>query len=49
VIGGNIEARVLHSLDLAGVPYEVVRIDPAFADTAAFCEKFPSPAGRGRG
>jgi prolyl-tRNA editing enzyme YbaK/EbsC (Cys-tRNA(Pro) deacylase) len=41
---GDIEARVLRSLDLTGVPYEVVRIDPAFADTAAFCEKYGYPA-----
>jgi prolyl-tRNA editing enzyme YbaK/EbsC (Cys-tRNA(Pro) deacylase) len=36
----EIEARVAAVLDGLGVPYEVVRIDPAFADTAAFCEKY---------
>jgi len=41
--GGDIEARVLRSLQLTGVPYEAVRIDPAFADTAAFCEKYGFP------
>ena len=40
----EIEARVAAVLDGLGVPYEVVRIDPAFADTAAFCEKYGFPA-----
>src|SRR2546425_3602639 len=26
-----------------GVPYELIEIDPAFADTAAFCEKYGYP------
>src|SRR5262249_20073190 len=34
----EIESKVAAVLDGLGVPYEVVRIDPAFADTAAFCE-----------
>src|SRR2546428_953095 len=29
-----------------GVPYELIPIDPAFADTAAFCEKYGYPADR---
>jgi len=40
----EIEARVAAVLDALGVPYEVVRIDPAYADTAAFCEKYGFPA-----
>ena len=40
----EIEARVAAVLDGLGVPYEVVRIDPAFADTAAFCEQYGFPA-----
>jgi len=40
----EIESRVAAVLDGLGVPYEVVRIDPAFADTAAFCEKYGFPA-----
>ena len=32
--------QVRRALDGLGVPYEVVEIDPAFADTAAFCEKY---------
>ena len=27
-----------------GIPYELIEIDPAFADTAAFCEKYGYPA-----
>jgi prolyl-tRNA editing enzyme YbaK/EbsC (Cys-tRNA(Pro) deacylase) len=34
------DAQVRRALDGLGVPYEVVEIDPAFADTAAFCEKY---------
>jgi prolyl-tRNA editing enzyme YbaK/EbsC (Cys-tRNA(Pro) deacylase) len=39
----DVEGRVLAILDRLGVPYELIRIDPAFADTAAFCEKYGSP------
>jgi prolyl-tRNA editing enzyme YbaK/EbsC (Cys-tRNA(Pro) deacylase) len=28
------------------VPYELIEIDPAYADTAAFCEKYGYPADR---
>ena len=34
------DAQVRGALDGLGVPYEIVEIDPAFADTAAFCEKY---------
>lgn len=37
------EARVISFLDSTGIPYEVVEIDPDFADTAAFCEKYGFP------
>jgi prolyl-tRNA editing enzyme YbaK/EbsC (Cys-tRNA(Pro) deacylase) len=37
------EASVIAFLDSTGVPYEVVEIDPEFADTAAFCEKYGFP------
>jgi prolyl-tRNA editing enzyme YbaK/EbsC (Cys-tRNA(Pro) deacylase) len=40
--GEEIERRVVAALEGFGVPYEVLRIDPAFADTAAFCEKYGS-------
>lgn len=36
----DIEQRVLEALDAVGATYEVVRIDPAFAVTAAFCEHY---------
>jgi prolyl-tRNA editing enzyme YbaK/EbsC (Cys-tRNA(Pro) deacylase) len=36
----DIEAAVRESLDALGVPYELLDCDPAFADTAAFCERY---------
>jgi prolyl-tRNA editing enzyme YbaK/EbsC (Cys-tRNA(Pro) deacylase) len=39
----EIGARVLETLDHLDVPYERVPIDPAFADTAAFCGKYGYP------
>src|SRR5262249_54172374 len=38
-----IEERVVQILDTLGVPYELMQIDPAFADTAACCEKYGLP------
>src|SRR5581483_7697122 len=35
--------RVRGVLDALGVPYEIMTIDPAFADTAQFCEKYGIP------
>jgi prolyl-tRNA editing enzyme YbaK/EbsC (Cys-tRNA(Pro) deacylase) len=35
-----IEARVAQALEGLGAPWELMRIDPDFADTAAFCEKY---------
>ncbi len=40
---GNPETNVISFLDSTGVPYEIVEIDPDFADTAAFCEKYDFP------
>ena len=37
------EQKVLVHLNHAGVPYEIVPIDPAFADTANFCAKYGFP------
>ncbi len=34
------EAGVLAHLDALGVDYDVVRIDPAYANTAAFCDRY---------
>ena len=39
----EIEARVIASLEHYGEPYEVIEIDPAYADTALFCEKYGYP------
>ena len=38
------EQRVIAALDQLGVTYEVIPIDPAYADTAAFCERYGFPA-----
>ena len=38
-----LDPRVAAYLDQAGVPYEIVPIDPEYADTAAFCEKYGYP------
>jgi prolyl-tRNA editing enzyme YbaK/EbsC (Cys-tRNA(Pro) deacylase) len=40
--GEEIERRVIAVLDALGVPYELHRIDPAFADTAAYCQEYGS-------
>ena len=39
----DVTARVRASLDGLGVPYEVMSIDPDFADTAQFCAKYGIP------
>jgi prolyl-tRNA editing enzyme YbaK/EbsC (Cys-tRNA(Pro) deacylase) len=38
-----IDERVVQALDALGVAYEVMEIDPAFADTVACCEKYGLP------
>ena len=38
-----IDERVVQALDALGVAYELMEIDPAFADTAACCEKYGLP------
>jgi prolyl-tRNA editing enzyme YbaK/EbsC (Cys-tRNA(Pro) deacylase) len=42
-VSEDIEQRVARELDALGVPYERVEIDPAFADTAEFCERYDFP------
>ncbi|GIX46773.1 MAG: hypothetical protein KatS3mg131_0984 [Candidatus Tectimicrobiota bacterium] len=37
------EAQVLAALERIGVPYELIPIDPAYADTAAFCAHYGYP------
>ncbi len=39
----DIDGRVRRALDALGLPYEIMAIDPAFADTAAFCERYGVP------
>jgi len=38
------EEGVVAAVETLGVPYEAIDIDPAYADTAAFCEKYGYPA-----
>ena len=38
--GDEIERRVVAVLEASGIPYELHRIDPAFADTAEYCDKY---------
>jgi len=40
------EQLVLDAIDRLGIPYEPFTIDPAFADTAPFCEKYGYPSER---
>jgi len=40
------EQLVLAALEKLGIPFEPFTIDPAYADTAAFCEKYGYPAER---
>ena len=39
----DIEQRVARELDALGVAHERIEIDPAFADTAEFCERYDFP------
>jgi len=38
-----IDQRVAEVLRGLGVPHDVLQIDPSYADTAAFCEKYGVP------
>lgn len=44
--GRAVEERVKAMLDGLGVPYTLEAIDPAFADTAAYCERYGVPLER---
>jgi prolyl-tRNA editing enzyme YbaK/EbsC (Cys-tRNA(Pro) deacylase) len=44
--GAAIERRVVEVLDRLGMPYELQPIDPVFADTAAYCERYGVPLER---
>src|SRR5437667_2357106 len=39
----DVERKVAASLEELGAPFELLRIDPDFADTTAFCEKYGVP------
>ena len=39
----GIDRRVREVLDSLGLPYTILEIDPAFADTAQFCEQYGIP------
>lgn len=39
----DVDRHVTEVLDGLGIPYEVMQIDPDFADTAAFCERYGIP------
>ncbi len=39
----DIERQVLAAVEATGEPYDVIEIDPALADTAAFCEAYGYP------
>jgi len=41
--GAKIEQRVGEVLHGLGLPYERIEIDPAYADTAQFCERYGFP------
>jgi prolyl-tRNA editing enzyme YbaK/EbsC (Cys-tRNA(Pro) deacylase) len=42
----DIDRQVAGVLDRLGLPYEVMAIDPDFADTAPFCERYGVPLDR---
>jgi prolyl-tRNA editing enzyme YbaK/EbsC (Cys-tRNA(Pro) deacylase) len=42
-VSEDVDRRVAEVLDGLGVPYEVMPIDPDFADTAVFCERYGIP------
>ncbi len=44
--GREIEQRVVAVLDRIGIPYEIHAIDPALADTAAYCAHYGVPLER---
>src|SRR5262245_12601135 len=43
----EIEQRVTEVLRALGVPYELIPIDPDYADTAAFCARYAVPIDHG--
>lgn len=37
------ESNYLQAVRQTGIPFELINIDPAFSDTAAFCERYHYP------
>ena len=42
----SVEARVLRFLEDSRTPYRLIEIDPAYADTLPFCERYDYPLDR---
>ncbi len=40
------EQKVIDAIAALGMPYELISIDPAYADTAAFCQQYGYPPER---
>jgi len=40
------EQKVITAIDALGLPYDLIPIDPAYADTAAFCQQYGYPLER---
>jgi hypothetical protein len=45
-VTAEIEKRVAQALSTLGAAYELIPIDPAYADTAAFCDQYGFPLDR---
>lgn len=46
-MSAEIEQRVTEALNSLGIPYELIPIDPQYADTAAFCDRYAFPIEHG--
>jgi prolyl-tRNA editing enzyme YbaK/EbsC (Cys-tRNA(Pro) deacylase) len=46
-MSAEIEQRVTETLNALGIPYELIPIDPQYADTAAFCDRYAFPIEHG--
>jgi len=40
---GTVQQGIIAAVSAFGVPYELITIDPAYADTAAFCQQYGYP------
>lgn len=46
-MSAEIEQHVTEALNALGIPYELIPIDPQYADTAAFCDRYAFPIEHG--